>query len=261
MVHGAPPTPPSHPKVRVLSTQQALAYQRLRKYTPRNLFSVSDLTVQLGTQSFSTMVRHGGMTLIVLAALLLLSLKTCAFSSSIELRTSPNRRLSAFASPSFRNSRLSASGAGAEEDVSDLGLTLDDLNAPLPPEFFSGLETSGYESTSRLADVDDGGCAWSESSDEVEAVLTIPGLRGQPSACLALEVAETTVSVTAFGRVVWSCILRGECQPEGNGATVFEAEDGPGMVPVIRLSLPGLSRLVEEGLPSQLKSCCKFYYR
>ena len=45
-----------------------------------------------------------------------------------------------------------------EIDVSDLGLTMDDLNAPLPKDLFQVIETSGYESTSRIPSVDDDAC-------------------------------------------------------------------------------------------------------
>ena len=35
-------------------------------------------------------------------------------------------------------------------DVSHLGLTMDDLNKPLPPELLQSLRSTGYESTNRL---------------------------------------------------------------------------------------------------------------
>ena len=64
--------------------------------------------------------------------------------------------------------------------------------------------------------------------------LTIPGLRGQPAACLAVLFSTTTISVTAFGRVVWSCIQRGTSVPE---RCSFLTEDGKDMIPVIQLSV------------------------
>lgn len=115
-------------------------------------------------------------------------------------------------------------------DVSDLGLTMDDLNAPLPSDFFQISESSGYESTSRFPDDKDEGCKWTETPERIKVSLTIPGIRGQPSLCLSSLTATNTLSVTAFGRVVWSCILRGTVKPE---TAQFEANDGPGMLPVI----------------------------
>lgn len=39
-----------------------------------------------------------------------------------------------------------------------------------------------------------------------QATLTIPGLLGQPADSLAVEMTETTATITAFGRAVWSCV-------------------------------------------------------
>jgi len=116
-------------------------------------------------------------------------------------------------------------------DVSHLGLTMDDLNAPLPPGAFE-LQKSGSESTSRIAD--DGGCEWTEHADDVEAVLRIAALRGQPAACLAVTFAKTTATVTAFGYTVWSCVLRGTCVPLSG---TFNVVDGADMVPVIQVTV------------------------
>ena len=117
-------------------------------------------------------------------------------------------------------------------DVSDLGLTMDDLEEPLPPELTQGIATSGYESTQRL--VSDDGCVWAETPELLEVALSIPGLRGQPAMAMAAEVTSTSMTVTAFGRDVWSCVLRGQCVPD---SAEFSAEDGPGALPVLRLSL------------------------
>ena len=48
-------------------------------------------------------------------------------------------------------------------DVSDLGLTLADLEKKIPIHDFS-LESSGYQSTSRIPDVNDDGCYWVENA-------------------------------------------------------------------------------------------------
>lgn len=115
-------------------------------------------------------------------------------------------------------------------DVSDLGLTMDDLNAPLPDQFLDGIETSGYESTSRIETVQDDACMWTELPDSMKVTLAIPGLRGQPAMCLSVLTATNTLSITAFGRVVWSCILRGNVKPE---TASFEAQEGSDMIPIV----------------------------
>ena len=125
---------------------------------------------------------------------------------------------------------LSSTSKRTEVDVSDLGLTMADLEAPLPSDFLQGVETTGYDSTSRLPDVNDDACMWTESPTSMSARLAIPGLRGQPSMALSVLTSTTTISVSAFGRIVWSCILKGEVQPE---TAVFETSDGPDMVPII----------------------------
>lgn len=136
-------------------------------------------------------------------------------------------------------------------DVSDLGLTMEDLNKPLPPGLLSKIERSGYQSTSRLPDVNDNGCYWIEnnsnnndingimSSNEedngtMDVTLCIPGLRGQPAASISALFSTTTVSIAAFGRVVWSCIVTGKMIPD---ECSFLTEDGQDMVPVIQLSV------------------------
>ena len=129
-------------------------------------------------------------------------------------------------------------------DVSDLGVTMDDLKAPISDVM--EVEASGCESTSRISP--DSGCVWSETASRMEAqshtlyrtptlpqlqsrasavvlcaepapiraqvTLTIPGLLGQPADSLAVEVTETTATVTAFGRAVWSCV-RTLCRNQG----------------------------------------------
>ena len=115
-------------------------------------------------------------------------------------------------------------------DVSDLGLSLEDLEAPIP--WGDGLEASGSESSSAISD--DGGCLWRETAEVVSATLTIPGLVGQPSDALGCEFTESTLTVTAWGRTIWSCVLRGELKPE-------EARWGvamEGMQPVIEIAAP-----------------------
>mmetsp|Transcript_5246 Transcript_5246/g.6747 ORF Transcript_5246/g.6747 Transcript_5246/m.6747 type:complete len:213 (+) Transcript_5246:84-722(+) len=121
-------------------------------------------------------------------------------------------------------------------DVSDLGITMADLEKPLHPELFSSIESSGYQSTSRIPTTNDSGCYWVEdiTDDTIDVTLSIPGLRGQPPQCLAVLFSTTTISVTAFGRVVWSCIQKGISVPD---ECSFYVDDGKDMIPVIQLSI------------------------
>lgn len=110
---------------------------------------------------------------------------------------------------------------------------MEDLNKPLPPEMLQVMTTTGYESTNRLESVQDDGCEWTESLEDVQARLQIPGLRGQPAAAISVLFSKTTISVSVFGRVVWSAILRGSIVPD---ACQFVAEDGSDMIPILRIA-------------------------
>jgi len=131
-------------------------------------------------------------------------------------------------------SSTSSTSAVTEIDVSDLGLTMDDLNAPIPSEFWQVTETSGYESTSRIPSVQDDACFWTETPDEMSVILAIPGLRGQPSMAISVLTSKNTISVSVFGRIVWSAILRGETIPE---SATFESRDGSNFIPIIEYSV------------------------
>uniref|UniRef100_A0A7S4ATZ3 Uncharacterized protein n=1 Tax=Pseudo-nitzschia australis TaxID=44445 RepID=A0A7S4ATZ3_9STRA len=121
-------------------------------------------------------------------------------------------------------------------DVSDLGLTMEDLDKPIPAELFGDFKitTSGYQSTSRVESVNDEGCLWEESSDAIEATLSIEGLRGQPVGAMDLAISKTSVTVSVFGYSVWSCILKGECVPE---SAAYQIQDGYDKTPLITLSI------------------------
>jgi hypothetical protein len=128
----------------------------------------------------------------------------------------------------------SDSNSNVDVDVSDLGLTMDDFNAPFPQELLEGLTSTGYESTNKVASIDDEGCEWTESLEACSVQLLIPGLRGQPAAAVAVLFSTTTLSVSVFGRVVWSTILRGSINPARSS---YEVETGADMIPVIRLQV------------------------
>lgn len=120
-------------------------------------------------------------------------------------------------------------------DVSDLGLSLADLQKPLPAGLDASLSvvSMGVESSSGLPEKRDEGISWRESFDMIEATLVIPGLRGQPAAAMLVELAETTCTITVFGRIIWSCILRGEIDLRASEGSVKL----DGMQPVIDISM------------------------
>ncbi|KAL7494175.1 hypothetical protein ACHAWT_002898 [Skeletonema menzelii] len=118
-------------------------------------------------------------------------------------------------------------------DVSDLGLTIADLEKKIPTQNFS-LESSGYQSTSRLPDVDDEGCYWVENPEDIDVTLRIPGLRGQPAEALNVLFSTTTTSITAFGRIVWSTIQMGISDTSD---CTFLTLDGEDEVPIVQLNV------------------------
>ena len=65
----------------------------------------------------------------------------------------------------------STNNAIATIDVSDLNLTMDDLNKPLPIELLMGIERSGYQSTSRIPSVEDNGCYWVENAKDSDLIF------------------------------------------------------------------------------------------
>ena len=118
-------------------------------------------------------------------------------------------------------------------DVSDLGLVMSDLEKQIPKQDFS-FESSGYQSTSRIPDVNDNGCNWVENPEDLDVTLIIPGLIRQPAEALSVLFSTTTVSVTAFGMTVWSCILMGMADIDDCSFLTEEGVDG---VPIIQLNV------------------------
>lgn len=118
-------------------------------------------------------------------------------------------------------------------DVSDLGLTMVDLEKKIPIHNFS-FESSGYQSTSRVPNVNDDGCYWVENADDLDVTLRIPGLRGQPAEALSVLFSSTTTSITAFGRIVWSAIQMGISDTDD---CTFLTVEGNDAVPVVQLNI------------------------
>ena len=116
----------------------------------------------------------------------------------------------------------------ASVDVADLKVSMDDLEKPLEE---LTVDTRGIDHTSRTG-IQDDGCAWTERADSVEAVLRIPGLRGQPSGSLSVDVTPTSCTVSSFGMAVWSCLLKGKANPE---SVAVDISDGAEAIPTIEL--------------------------
>ena len=118
-------------------------------------------------------------------------------------------------------------------DVSDLGLTVADLEKKIPIHNFS-FESQGYQSTSCIPDVNDNGCEWVENTEDLDVTLRIPGLRGQPAEALSVLFSSTTISITAFGRIVWSAIQMGISDTDDCTFFIVDGEDG---IPIIQLNV------------------------
>ena len=179
------------------------------------------------------------------------NIAAAAFSAVLIVSASPQLGSVAAFSPSLAtHSTISTSTAHASTpatsiDVSDLGLTMEDLDKPIPAELFGDFKvtTSGYQSTSRVESVNDEGCMWEESPDAIEATLSIEGLRGQPVAAMDLAVSKTSVTVSVFGYSVWSCILKGECVPE---SAAYQIQDGYDKTPLITVSIAKKKEIASE---------------
>ena len=168
-------------------------------------------------------------------------LNVAAMALSVFLLASLHSSPTAAFSPSASMHRTSTTACRSGNspisiDVSDLGLTMEDFQKPIPIDALGDFRvtTSGCQSTSRVESVNDEGCLWEESSDAVDVTLSIAGLRGQPVAGMAITIATTSCTVSVFGYSVWSCILKGECVPE---SATFKIEDGYDMTPLITLNI------------------------
>ena len=82
-------------------------------------------------------------------------------------------------------------------DVSDLGITMDQLYEPLNDDM--DIESRGSSKH----------FSWREQADAVYVTMKHEGMRGQPSGAIDVQFTDTTVTVTIFGYVVWSGILAG----------------------------------------------------
>mmetsp|Transcript_21420 Transcript_21420/g.46525 ORF Transcript_21420/g.46525 Transcript_21420/m.46525 type:complete len:196 (-) Transcript_21420:373-960(-) len=169
--------------------------------------------------------------LISLTALLAIPLHASAFTTipSHNIATTP----SVFPLNAISDQDGTSNNGVTSIDVSDLGITISDLEKSIPKQDIS-LESSGYQSTSKIPDVNDDGCHWVENPEDIEVTLRIPGLVGQPAEALSVMFSTTTVSVTAFGRIAWSAIQMGMSDIDDCS---FLIVDGIGGIPTIQLSI------------------------
>merc|ERR1719159_92048 len=130
--------------------------------------------------------------------------------------------------PQAASLRAASAMRSASVDVADLKVSMDDLDKPLEE---LTVDTRGVDHTSRTG-IQDDGCAWTERADSIEVVLRIPGLRGQPSGSLAVDVTPTSCTVSSFGMAVWSCLLKGKANPE---SVAVDISDGDDAIPTIEL--------------------------
>lgn len=110
-------------------------------------------------------------------------------------------------------------------DVSDLNVTLSDLEKPLDDvelEFeSSGTSERGYYS-------------WIESLKHIEVSFSHPGIRGQPKDAILAELTSSTFTISIFGYVTYSAVLEGPIIPE---ESKIEVSDGNDNIPKIFLDV------------------------
>ena len=110
-------------------------------------------------------------------------------------------------------------------DVSDLNITMSDLEKPLDDvelEFeSSGVSERGYYS-------------WVESLKHIEVSFSHPGIRGQPKDAILAEFTSSTLTISIFGYVTYSAVLEGPIIPE---ESKIEISDGDDNIPKIFLDV------------------------
>ena len=107
-------------------------------------------------------------------------------------------------------------------DVSDIGLTMEDLQVKLEDWNVKSFGTSskGYYN-------------WVEGITMVEVEMIHPGIRGQPLEAIRVDFTSTTVTVCVFGYAVWSGVLAGSAEPSRS----TYALSSNGVQPIITFSI------------------------
>jgi hypothetical protein len=110
-------------------------------------------------------------------------------------------------------------------DVSDLGITVTDLNKPMEIQTeSSGVGARGYYS-------------WVEGNEFINVDFQHPGTAGQPAGSMRVDFTETTVGICVFGYAVWMAIPSGRLVPEQCSFTVEEAPVGQNRVPIVKMRM------------------------
>ena len=109
-------------------------------------------------------------------------------------------------------------------DVSDLNLTMNDLERPLD---WASMETIGSSSSRDYY-------KWKETKTDMFIIFKHPGTRGQPAAAIDVKLTATTLTVTIFGYAVWSGILQNQIDVS---RSTFEAIEGQNYQPIINIRL------------------------
>lgn len=174
--------------------------------------------------------------MVALRAVLFIVAGTATVLATRTLASTAGRAARALTGGGLRRAARRRAGArcGGEVDVSDLGLTLSDLEKPIPaiPDGPAVVITMGVESSSGIPGKRDESVCWRETRETVDVTLAIPGLRGQPAAAMLAELTETTATITVFGRTIWSCVLRGRIDPRASTSSIRM----DGMQPVVDVS-------------------------
>lgn len=186
---------------------------------------------------------HATRFMILLASLVS---KTSCFSAGVHFHATSSHRTPALTAGICMNAAATETSVTTAKR-SKLSQTMANLEQLALPEkedaAFVQSTTTGVESSTRDASRADQGCVWTETSETVSVELQLQGLRGQPAAALAVHLDTSrdaqwrgrgVCTVTAFGRVVWSCNLRGSIDVE---ACSFEAVDGAQMLPVMHITV------------------------
>ena len=100
-------------------------------------------------------------------------------------------------------------------DVSDLGISMEDLNTPIKEIVAesAGQSQRGYYS-------------WIESTDKMSCRWRHPGTNGQPHSAVRVDFTETTIAVFIFNYNVWTGITKGKMVPHECSFTSEEAPEG-----------------------------------
>ena len=111
-------------------------------------------------------------------------------------------------------------------DVSDLGITIEDLDQPIKEIFAEsgGSSQRGYY-------------AWRESTDKMSVRWRHPGTSGQPHSAVRVDFTETTIAVFIFNYNVWTGMSKGCLDPSKCSYTTEEPPQDGLPIPVVTMNI------------------------